>query len=93
VARWRIVTHLHQLACYRLNGQSRRSGCAPLTSSLPRQADNFRARRASHACAKKTQGQFSAWPAVAAKIVEGLTEVHGAEPFAMHILTEGGPIN
>jgi hypothetical protein len=27
------------------------------------------------------------------EIVEGLTEVHGAEPVAMHILTEGGPIN
>jgi hypothetical protein len=41
VARWRIVTRLHQLACYLLKGQSRRSGCAPMTTGLPRQEDNF----------------------------------------------------
>ena len=32
MARWRIVTRLHRLACYLLKGQSRRSGCAPMTS-------------------------------------------------------------
>jgi hypothetical protein len=40
-----IVPRLHQLACCLLRGQSRRSGCAPMTSGLPRQEDNFRARR------------------------------------------------
>jgi hypothetical protein len=54
VARWRIVTRLHRLACYLLKGQSRRSGCAPMTSGLPRQEDKFRARRASHLCHQET---------------------------------------
>jgi hypothetical protein len=41
-------------AClYLLKGQSRRSGCAPMTSGLPRQ-DKFRARRASHLCHQET---------------------------------------
>jgi hypothetical protein len=54
VARWRIVTRLHRLACYLLKGQPRRSGCAPMTSGLPRQEDKFRARRASHLCHQET---------------------------------------
>ena len=54
MARWRIVTRLHRLACYLLKGQSRRSGCAPMTSGLPRQEDKFRARRASHLCHQET---------------------------------------
>ena len=54
MARWRIVTRLHRLACYLLKGQSRRSGCAPMTSGLPRQEDKFRARRASHLCRQET---------------------------------------
>ena len=54
MARWRIVTRLHRLACYLLKGQSRRSGCAPMTSGLPRQEDKFRARRALHLCHQET---------------------------------------
>ena len=54
MARWRIVTRLHRLACYLLKGQPRRSGCAPMTSGLPRQEDKFRARRASHLCHQET---------------------------------------
>ena len=54
MARWRIVTRLHRLACNLLKGQSRRSGCAPMTSGLPRQEDKFRARRASHLCHQET---------------------------------------
>jgi hypothetical protein len=62
VARWRIVTRLHRLACYLLKGQSRRSGCAPMTCGLPRQEDKFRARRASHLCHQETYApqQFAA---------------------------------
>jgi hypothetical protein len=35
-------------------GQSRRSGCAPMTSGRHRQEDKFRARRASHLCHQET---------------------------------------
>jgi len=44
----------HRLACYLLKGQPRRSGCAPMTSGLPRQEEKFRARRASHLCHQET---------------------------------------
>jgi hypothetical protein len=45
---------LTSACCYLLKGQSRRSGCAPMTSGLPRQEDKFRARRASRLCHQET---------------------------------------
>jgi hypothetical protein len=45
-----IVPRLHQLACCLLRGQSRRTACAPMTSGLPRQEDNFFALETRFCC-------------------------------------------